>query len=171
MNDQDAGAIGNADQGSAGDAIAAASTRVRQLLEPFGDVEVERGDDGVPGRCTLRYGSALVAVEIGVFDEDQAAVHVRSRCVTGATRSPELYHWVATNRTEIGAFHVIDEADGTATIEFSRTLLAEFLNPAELRLTVVAVAFNADRFDDQLASRFGGMVHDAAGNNADTAPA
>ena len=33
-----------------------------------------------------------------------------------------------------------------------------------LALTVVAVAFTADRFDDELAARFGGRVHDAAGN-------
>lgn len=146
-------------------ALIEAGTRVRGLLSPFGDVAV---DDG--GTCSLVYGSARVVVEVGLFDEDQAAVHVRSRCVTGATRSPELYHWVATNRSDIGRFAVIDEDDGSATIEFSRTLLAEFLNPAELRLTVVAVAFTADHFDDQLAARFGGRVHDAAGNLTAAAP-
>jgi hypothetical protein len=140
-------------------AVAEAAARVRAMLEPFGDVVV--GDDG---GCSLSYGSAHVTVEVGVFDEDQAAVHVRSRCVTGATRSPELYHWVATHRAEVGRFGVIDEDDGSATIEFARTLIAEFLNPAELRLTVVAVALTADRYDDDLAARFGGAVHDAAGN-------
>jgi hypothetical protein len=143
----------------AGVAVAVTTERVRSMLAPFGDIDV--ADDGT---CSLRYGSARVTVEIGVFDEDQAAVHVRARCVTGANRSSELYHWAATNRADIGHFSVVDEPDGTATIVFSRTLIGEFLNAAELRLTVVAVAFTADRFDDALAARFGGVVHDAAGN-------
>jgi hypothetical protein len=140
-------------------AVAEAAHQVREMLAPFDDVVVR--DDGA---CTLSYGSAHVTVEVGVFDEDQAVVHVRFRCVTGADRPPELYRWVATHRDEVGHFTVIDDEDGSATIEFSRTLIAEFLNPAELRLTVVAVAFTADHHDDELAARFGGVVHDADGN-------
>jgi hypothetical protein len=144
---------------TATDAVSAASEAVRSMLAPFDDVQL--GDDGT---CSLRYGSAEVAVTVATFDEDQAAVHVRARAVTGATRSAELYHWVATNRADVGHFGVVDEDDGSATIEFGHTLIGEFLNPAELRLTVVAVALTADRFDDELAARFGGTVHDAAGN-------
>jgi hypothetical protein len=145
--------------GAPADVVAGTAGRVRDMLAPFGDVVV--GDDGT---CSLAYGSARVVVDVGVFDEDQAVVHVRSRCVTGATPSPELYHWVATNRADLGQFTVVDEDDGSATIEFSRALIGEFLNPAELRLTVVAVAFTSDHFDDDLAARFGGEVHDAGAN-------
>jgi hypothetical protein len=140
------------------------ATRVRAMLAPFDDVVV--GEDGT---CSLSYGSANVMVDIGVFDEDQDVVHVRARCVSGATRSPELYRWAATTRPELGAFRVVDEEDGSATIELSRTLVAEFLNPAELRLSIVALALTADRHDDELAARFGGSVHDAAGNLVDPA--
>jgi hypothetical protein len=147
------------DSGTTVDAVAATAATVREMLVPFGDVAVE-GD----GTCSLAYGSARVVVEVGVFDDDQAAVHVRARCVTGATPSAELYRWVATNQADLGHFNVVDEADGTATILFSHALVGEFLNAAELRLTVVAVAFTADRFDDALAARFGGRVHDAASN-------
>jgi hypothetical protein len=141
------------------DAVADTIGKVREMLSPFEDVTVHED-----GTCSLRYGSALVQASVGVFDEDQAVIHVRARCVVGATPSPELYRWVATNQADVGHFTVVDEADGTATVLFSHSLLAEFLNPAELRLTVVAVAFTADRFDDELAGRFGGQVHDAAGN-------
>jgi hypothetical protein len=141
------------------DAVSAAAEQVRTMLAPFDDVTV-----AADGTCSLRYGSAEVRVTVGVFDEDQAAVRIAARAVTGATRSPELYRWVATTRADIGHFSVVDEDDGSATVEFARTLVAEFLNPAELRLTVVAVALAADRFDDELAARFGGRVHDAAGN-------
>jgi hypothetical protein len=158
MTDADTSAAGPA--GPA--AVAETAARVREMLAPFGDVAV----DG-EGTCSLCYGSALVRVEVGVFDDDQAAVRVRSRCVTGATASPELFRWVATNRADLGHFLVVEAGDGTATIEFSHTLVGEFLNPAELRLVVVAVAFTADHFDDDLAARFGGEVHDAAANLTD----
>ena len=46
---------------------------------------------------------------------------------------------------DLGHFTVVDEDDGTATIELTRSLVAEVLNPSELRLTVVAVAFDRIR--------------------------
>jgi hypothetical protein len=137
------------------------AARVRGMLAPFDDVDV-LGD----GTCSLSYGSARVVVSVGTFDDDQPVVHVRSEAVTGATPSPELYRWVATNHADLGHFAVVDEADGTATIVFSHALVGEFLNPAELRLTVVAVAFTADHFDDDLAARFGGEVNDATANGS-----
>jgi hypothetical protein len=143
------------------DAVPETIAKVREMLSPFEDVTVHED-----GTCSLCYGSALVQVGVGVFDEDQAVIHVRARCVVGATPSPELYRWVATNQADVGHFTVVEEADGTATVRFSHSLLGEFLNPAELRLAVVAVAFTADRFDDELAARFGGRVHDATGNRS-----
>jgi hypothetical protein len=140
-------------------AVAATAEKVREYLSPFDDVIVS--DDGT---CRLSYGSAQVIVSVDVFDEDQAVVHVRSQCVTGATVSPELFRHVATFEPDMGHLHVIEAPDGTATISFAHSLLGEFLNPAELRMTVVAVAYLADRFDDDLAARFGGQVHDATGN-------
>jgi hypothetical protein len=141
------------------DAVADATGKVREFLSSFEDVEFAED-----GSCSLQYGSARVYITVGVFDEDQAIVRVAAQAVTGATVSPELYEHVATFQADMGHLTVDAAADGTATIRFSHSLLGEFLNPAELRMTVVAVAFGADSLDDGLAERFGGTVHDAASN-------
>jgi hypothetical protein len=142
------------------DAVAETVNKVRDYLFPFDHVEVD-----ADGSASLTYGSARVVVGVSVFDEDQSLVRVSAMCVTGATASPELYHYVATFQSEIGHLSVIDQGDGSLCIEYSHGLLGEFLNPAELRLTVIAVALLADRIDDELAERFGGTVHDASAND------
>jgi len=143
------------------DAVAETALKVRQMLSSFDDVD--KHDDGT---CSLRYGSAQVVVSVNVFDEDQAVVKVRAKCVTGATLSPELYRHVATFSAELGHVRVVEDDDGTATILFSHSLLGEFLNPAELRMTVVALALLADTMDDELATTYGGIVFNADGNSA-----
>lgn len=141
------------------DAVADATAKVREFLSPFEDVEFD-DDDG----CSLRYGSARVDITVGVFDEDQAIVRVKAEAVKGATVSPELYEHVATFQADMGHLTVSPEPGGTASIWFSHSLMGEFLNPAELRMTVIAVAFGADSVDDDLAARFGGTVFDATSN-------
>jgi hypothetical protein len=144
------------------DAVEDAAAKVREFLGSFEDVDVDEAD----GSCSLRYGSAVVHVTVGVFDEDQAVVKVTAACVTGAKLSPELFEHVATYHSEVGHLRLVEEEDGTATINFCHSLLGEFLNPAELRMTVVAVAFTADELDDGLAERFGGHVFDADSNKS-----
>lgn len=122
---------------------------------------VERNDDGT---WSLTYGSAVVHVGVKVFDEDGSVVLIDSPCVTGATVSPELYEHVATANTfDFGHLSVTPDGE-TATITFSHSLLGDFLDSAELRTAVVAVAYTADELDDALAERFGGEVYDADGN-------
>lgn len=135
-------------------AVEETRTKVHDHLEPFEDVTF--ADDG---SCTLVYGSAMVTVTVEVFDEDQAVVKVSADCVRGATPSPELYHHIATYRTEIGHLRAVDEADGTVTIQFRHGLIGEFVDPGELRMVVIAIAIVADQLDDDLAARFGGQVH------------
>ncbi len=143
----------------AADSIADTEAKVREFLSSFEDVDVH--DDG---SCSLQYGSARVFVTVGVFDEDQSVVKVKAACVTGAKASPELFEHVATQQTEVGHLRVVLEDDGSATINFCHSLLGEFLNPAELRMAVVAVAYTADELDDDLAATYGGKVYDAEHN-------
>lgn len=141
--------------------VADVQAQVREFLATFDDVT--KHEDG---SCSLSYGSAEVSITVHVFDEDQAVVKVRAEAVTGAKPSPELFHHVATFSAEIGHLRAVEQADGTVTILLSHSLLGEFLNPAELRLTIVALALVADQLDDALAERFGGQVHDATANLA-----
>jgi len=142
-------------------AVADVQAQVREFLATFDDVT--KHEDG---SCSLSYGSAEVTVTVDVFDEDQAVVKVRAEAVTGATSSPELFHHIATTSTEIGHLRAVEQPGGTVTILLSHSLLGEFLNPAELRMTIVALALVADQVDDGLAERFGGTVHDASANLA-----
>lgn len=143
------------------EAVAQTTAQVREHLSTFEDCTVN--DDG---SVALLWGSARVDVTVEVFDEDQSVVQVRAVAVTGATPSPELYEHVATTSLELGHFTVEPEDGGTVAIVISHGLIGEFLNPAELRMTVVAVAHAADNTDDDLASRFGGRVHHVDGNRA-----
>jgi hypothetical protein len=141
------------------EAVADTIAQVRDHLSSFDDVTVN--DDG---SATLLWGSARVDVTVGVFDQDQSVVQVKSTCVTGATASPELYEHIATSSLDLGHYSVVAEDGGSVAIVISHGLIGEFLNPAELRMTVVAVAHEADTTDDELAARFGGTVYAADAN-------
>lgn len=147
------------DAGTTIEAVADTIAQVREHLSTFDDVTLN--DDG---SATLLWGSARVDVTVEVFDEDQSVVQVKATAVTGATPSPELYEHVATSSLDLGHLTVVPEDGGTAAIVISHGLIGEFLNPAELRMTVVAVAHTADTTDDELAARFGGSVYHADGN-------
>jgi hypothetical protein len=141
------------------EAVAETIAQVREHLSTFDDCTVN--DDG---SVTLLWGSARVDVTVEVFDEDQSVVQVTAKAVTGAAASPELYQHVATTSLDLGHLSVAPEDGGTVAIVISHGLIGEFLNPAELRMTVVAVAHAADTTDDDLAARFGGTVYHADGN-------
>jgi hypothetical protein len=141
------------------EAVAETIAQVREHLSSFDDVTVN--DDG---SATLLWGSARVDVTVEVFDQDQSVVQVKATCVTGASPSPALYEHIATSSLDLGHFSVVAEEGGTAAIVISHGLIGEFLNPAELRMTIVAVAHEADSTDDELAARFGGSVYHADGN-------
>lgn len=141
------------------EAVADTTAQVRDHLSSFDDVTVN--DDG---SATLLWGSARVDITVEVFDEDQSVVQVKATCVTGATPSPDLYEHVATSSVDLGHYSVVPESGGTVGIAISHGLIGEFLNPAELRMTIVAVANEADTTDDALAARFGGTVYAAPAN-------
>lgn len=141
------------------DAVAETTAKVHEFVSSFDDVDQDEN-----GNASLQYGSARVVITVETFDEDQAVVKVCATVVRGAKPTAELFHHLATNQSEVGHLSAVEEPDGTATINFSHSLLGEFLNPAELRMTVIAVAFAADQLDDALAAQFGGTVHDAGSN-------
>lgn len=143
------------------EAVSQTRAKVQEHLSQFDDVDID-----AEGNCSLRYGSARVDVTVGVFDEDSSVVFVKAECVTGAAASSELFRHIATSGSATGFGHLsaTEQADGNVTINFSHSLLGDYLNPAELRMTVVAVAYIADQLDDELARKFGGQVYAAGGN-------
>lgn len=140
------------------DTVAETIEQVREHLSSFDDVTLN-----ADGSATLLWGSARVDVTVEVFDQDQSVVRVYACCVKGATPSPELYEHVATTTFDLGHYTVVPDG-ATVDILIRHSLIGEFLNPAELRMTIVAVAHEADNTDDALAARFGGTVYAADAN-------
>jgi len=148
------------DDGTTIEAVAETAAQVREHLSSFEDVTINEDGSG-----TLLWGSARVDVAVEVFDQDQSIVRVFACCVTGAKASPELYEHVATTSFDLGHYEVTAKDDGTVDIVIRHSLIGEFLNPAELRMTIVAIAHEADSSDDDLAARFGGTVYQVDGNH------
>lgn len=70
--------------------------------------------------------------------------------------SDELTRFLATENAKLafGGF----EVDGSHKVAFSYTLLGEYLQRAELEAALAAVALAADRYNDEIKSRFGGKL-------------
>lgn len=102
----------------------------------------------------ITQGSAQVSV-IVVPRGDTAFVLVQSWVVTQVEPSLELYDFLLKANHDIyGAFSLDNEND----IMLSVMLYGPTLDQEEFALAVTAVAENADDYDDQIVSRFGGLA-------------
>ena len=70
--------------------------------------------------------------------------------------SDELTRFLATENAKLafGGF----EVDGSRKVALSHTLLGDYLQRAELEAGLAAVAVAADRYNDDIKSRFGGKL-------------
>lgn len=112
------------------------------------------------GAYSARSGSARVFVKVVPHpDGESTMVYVFAQLVEGATLSPELYEYVATDASTVfGTLLVIKDDQGTGSIYLRQSLLGDFLDSAELEYAVGGIASSADDIDDELAARFGGSV-------------
>lgn len=106
--------------------------------------------------------------DFAVFSE-HAITYVRPRDQGGRTvariwaitnvemhLSDELTRYLVTENAKLafGGFQI----DGSGAVAFSHTLLGDFLQRAELEVALGAVANTADRYAEQIKSRFGGKL-------------
>lgn len=113
------------------------------------------------GAYSARSGSARVFVRVVAHpDGESTVVYVFAHLVDGATLSPELYEYVATDASTVfGTLLVIRDPGGTTgTILLRHALLGDFLDAAELEYVVGGIAHSGDEIDNELAARFGGTV-------------
>ena len=123
----------------------------RYLTDLLGSVQVDRDGD-----FSLRQGSARVFVRVAPLGEDRTFVAVWAETNLEVPPSPELYKFIATgNRYSFGCLRC-READGKVSVIFGHSLLGVFLDPDELKMTVVVVAQTADEIDDEIMTKFGG---------------
>ncbi len=136
----------------ASDQLAVVKDKVqRYLTDLLGSVQVDRDGD-----FSLRQGSARVFVRVAPLGEDRTFVAVWAETNLEVPPSPELYKFIATgNRYSFGCLRC-READGKVSVIFGHSLLGDFLDPDELKMTVVVVAQTADEIDDEIMTKFGG---------------
>jgi hypothetical protein len=103
----------------------------------------------------LSSGSATVQVRVQPWYE-HTVVAVLSWVVTEVEASKELLKYLLNENFQLlfGAFAVDDQND----ILFNQILLGDTIDKEELRTTISAVAETADRYDDEIVKRFGGMT-------------
>jgi hypothetical protein len=126
-------------------------TKVSGWMKPlFGDIPWETLDE--PG-FGLFMGSAWVEVRILPWRDD-AVVNVRSTVVSDVTLTMELLNYLLRENHEMrfGAFSVSQNGD----ILFEHTIVGSTIDKKELETSVIAVLEIADKYDDEIVTRWGG---------------
>jgi hypothetical protein len=104
----------------------------------------------------LDRGSARTVVRVDPWHEHDAIVRVISWVVTGAdTSDPSLLRFLLelNHSAQFGAFGIDPEGD----IFFTHSMVGSTLDREELAASVESVLEIADRYDDEIQSRWGGM--------------
>lgn len=109
------------------------------------------------GDFMVPYGSTITWIRPMSWKEGRTLVRVWSITNVDMDGGAELTKFlVATNaRLAFGGLH-LDEDRGSVIMAHS--LLGDYLNRAELKVAVAAVAGTADRFAPEIKQRFGGKL-------------
>ncbi len=126
--------------------------RVRQYLrEGFGEIPAIMEDKPV---FLIRMGSTVVQGSCYPWGEEKSVVTNRAYVVLDVEVDLELATFLLrkTNELRFGAFGMDEDGD----IFFEHTVLGDTLDAEELKSSVRAVMSTADRYDDEIAARWGG---------------
>ncbi len=139
--------------------VDATSQKVQRMLaSSFSDVRLTARGFAVP------YGSSEVLVEIRDWGTDskgepQTLVYLWAPLGREVTLTPELYQWAAVDgqANYFGSARVIPNDDGkTSLVTLEHTLLGDYLDPMELKTSVMMMYVSADKLDEIVHDRFGG---------------
>ena len=122
------------------------------MLELFGEMARPRSEKPI---FLLPVGSTLNHIGVLPWGDDDAVVCVRAYVVTGADLNEDLLMYLLRKNDSMrfGAFGV----DGDGDIFFEHTIVGSTLDKEELRATTLAVGTTADRYDEEIVGRWGGM--------------
>lgn len=103
----------------------------------------------------LQRGTTLTHVAVAPWGEDDAVVIVRAYVNYGADLAPDLLKHLLTEnaRMRFGAFGIDNDGD----IFFEHTIVGSTCDKEEIKASVLAVAGTADRYDEPIRERWGGM--------------
>lgn len=99
-------------------------------------------------------GSTFVYVRVVAWGEDEAIARCYSWVVADIKPTPELMQYLLRTNSNLlfGAFNLED--DGTITFEYS--IIGSTMDKVEFKTAIKAVASTADKYDNEIVSKFGG---------------
>jgi hypothetical protein len=111
--------------------------------------------DAAAGVFGFREGSAWLTVTVRPAPDGEPQIATRSWLVDGAEPTQELLHHLLleADRPPFGAFGI----DAREVVFLEHVLPGTGADPAQVRTVVAALAAFADRADDELVARFGGI--------------
>ena len=100
-------------------------------------------------------GSAFTEIAVFPWGEDDATICTRSYLVSGADITPELTRWLLGENANMrfGAFGIDTDND----ILFEHTIVGATCDKEELKASVMAVLWTADKYDDEIVAKWGGQ--------------
>ena len=125
------------------------------ITEIFGEFVWRDKEDPVFG---VNKGSAKAIVGIwpAPFDDADTVITVFSHVVREVETTPDLMHYLLHENAKLvlAGFQIND--DGTIVVKHS--ILGSTCDKAELKASIMSVLFTADKYDDQIVSRWGGQT-------------
>ncbi|MBI3976895.1 MAG: YbjN domain-containing protein [Chloroflexi bacterium] len=103
----------------------------------------------------MYFGSASAQTVVSPWGDDDATITTRSYVVQGADLVPDLLHYLLRKTADMrfGAFGL----DEQGRIVFEHTLIGATCDRTELKTSILAVVNVADRADDEIVTRWGGV--------------
>ncbi len=110
------------------------------------------------GSYVFGFESARIFIVPTWLEDETTVARVFAITNLGVRVTADLTAYLLQKNLEfvLGAF-ALDAGEGA--IWFNHNLLGDHMTPDELETTVGAVAQTADRFDDEIKSRFGGRLY------------
>ncbi len=121
------------------------------MKELFGEMTGVRDD--YPAYY-LRMGSAVVQAFVLSWGDTDAMINVRAYVVMGAEKTQEMLEFLLRENYDMrfGAFGL----DKSGDVTFEHNIVGSTCDKNELKASIMAVVGTADRYDDQIVSRWGG---------------
>ena len=121
------------------------------VKEIFGDFATPRADSP---NFSVYVGSSYSSVAVMPWGEDDAVVTTRSWVITGVEMTQELLHYLLreNDTMRFGAFGLDSDND----VFFEHSIVGSSADRDELKASIMAVVTTADRYDDEISSRWGG---------------
>ena len=125
----------------------------RQVKTYLDELVEEHFDDADHCDFYLKYGSTVLEISIGAYEEDDAVIEILAFCVQGVEPTFELMTELLRLNAEVplGAFSLVGQ-----DIFYSHAFLGRRLRPEQLIASLDSVASISDLYDEKLVSRYGG---------------